>query len=34
MKEVLGKGIYYHISEPDLHNQNLLEGAIREVRPK
>ena len=34
MKEVHRQGIYYHISEPDLHNQNPVENLIREVRQK
>ena len=33
-KEVHRKGIDHHISEPDLHNQNLVVGVIREVRRK
>ena len=32
MKEVRKQGIDYHISEPDLHNQNPVEGVIREIR--
>ena len=31
MKEVRRQGIDYHISEPDLNNQNPVEGVIREV---
>ena len=34
MKEVLRKGIDYHIIETDLHNYNTVEGVIREVRWK
>ena len=34
MKEVLRQGIYYHISEPELHKQNSIEGVIKEVRWK
>ena len=34
MKGVHSKGINYHISETDLHNQNLVEGVIREVKRK
>ena len=34
MKEVCRQCIDYNISEPDLHNQNLFEGVIREVRRK
>ena len=34
MIEVFRQGIYYHISEPDRHNQNLVECVIREVRRK
>ena len=34
MKEVYRQGIDYPISEPDLHNQNPVEGVIREVMPK
>ena len=32
MKEVRKQGIDYHISEPNLHNQNPAEGVIREIR--
>ena len=34
MKEFRRQGIDYHSIEPDLHNQNLVEGVIREVRRK
>ena len=34
MKEFRRQGIAYHISEPDLHNQDPVEGVIREVRRK
>ena len=34
MKQVHRQGIDYHISEPDLHNQNTVEGFIRELRRK
>ena len=34
MKQVRTHNIDYHISEPDIHNQNLVEGVIRELRGK
>ena len=34
MKQIRTHNIDYHICEPDLHNQNPVEGAIREVRRK
>ena len=34
MKELHRQGIYYHISETDIHNQNPVEGVINEVRWK
>jgi hypothetical protein len=34
MKQIRQHGIDYHISEPDLHNQNFVEGTIRELRRK
>ena len=34
MKEVRKHGIDYHISEPEMHNQNPVEGVIREIRKK
>ena len=34
MKEVRKNGIDWHISEADLHNQNPVEGVIREIRRK
>ena len=34
MKEIRKHEINYHISEPDMHNQNPVEGVIREVRRK
>ena len=34
MEEVSRQGIDYHISEPNLHNQNPVEDVIREVRRK
>ena len=34
MKQVRTHNINYHISEPDLHNQNPVEGCIRELRRK
>ena len=34
MKEVRKHDNKYHISEPDMHNQNPVEGVIREVRRK
>ena len=34
MKEVRKYGIDYHISEPNFHNQNPVEGVIREIRRK
>ena len=34
MKQIRLHGIDYHISEPNLHNQNPVEGVIRELRRK
>ena len=34
MKQICSHGIYYHVSEPDLHNQNPAEGGIGELRRK
>ena len=34
MKQVRKHNIKYHISEPDMHNQNPAEGVIREIRKK
>ena len=34
MKQIRTHNIDYHISEPDLHNQNPVEGVIRELRRK
>jgi hypothetical protein len=34
MKQIRCHNIDYHISEPDLHNQNPVEGVIRELRRK
>ena len=34
MIEVHRKGIDYHISDTDLHNQNPVEGVVMEVRRK
>ena len=34
MKDFQRQGIDYHISNPDLHNQNLVEGFIWKVRHK
>ena len=34
MKQIRQHGIDYHISEADLHNQNPVEGVIREIRRK
>ena len=34
MRTVRPYNIYYHISEPDLHNQNPAEGVICEWREK
>ena len=34
MKQVRRHDIDYHISEPDMHNQNPVEGVIREIRRK
>ena len=34
MKEIRKHDIKYHISEPNIHNQNLVEGVIREIRKK
>ena len=34
MKKISTCSIDYHISEADLHNQNQVEGAIRELRHK
>ena len=34
MSQVRKHGIDFHISEPDLHNQNPAEGCIREIRRK
>ena len=34
MKQIRTHDIDYHISEPDLHNQNPVEGTIRELRRK
>ena len=34
MKQVRKHDIKYHIAEPDLHNQNPVEGCIREIRRK
>ena len=34
MKQIRRHDIDYHVSEPDLHNQNPVEGVIRELRRK
>ena len=34
MKQIRTHNIDYHISEPNLHNQNPVEGVIRELRRK
>ena len=34
MKQIRNHNINYHIAEPDLHNQNPVEGCIRELRRK
>ena len=34
MKTVRHYGIEHHISEPNMHNQNPVEGVIREIRKK
>ena len=34
MKQIRTHGISYQIAEPDLHNQNPVEGSIRELRRK
>jgi hypothetical protein len=34
MKHIRTHAIGYHIAEPDLHNQNPVEGVIREIRRK
>ena len=34
MKEIHSYGIYYHTSNPDLHNQKPGDGVIRELRYK
>ena len=34
MKQIRRHDIDYHISEPDMHNQNPVEGVIRELRRK
>ena len=34
MKQIRRHDINYHISEPDMHNQNPVEGPIRELRRK
>ena len=34
MKQIRSHNINYHISEPDMHNQNPVEGVIRELRRK
>ena len=34
MKQIRTHDIDYHITEPDLHNQNPVEGVIREIRRK
>eukprot|EP00957_Ditylum_brightwellii_P078752 5987530-Ditylum_brightwellii.AAC.1 len=34
LKEVRRQGIDYHVSEPDLQNQNPVEGVIQEIRRK
>ena len=34
MHQIRQHGIDYHTSEPDLHNQNPVEGVIRELRRK
>lgn len=34
MKQIRQHGIDYHVSEADLHNQNPVEGVIRELRRK
>ena len=34
VKEFHRQGIHYHISEHDLHNQNPVEGVVKEVRRK
>ena len=34
MKQIRSHNIDYHISEADLHNQNPVEGVIRELRRK
>ena len=34
MKQIQQHNINYHITEPDLHNQNLVESVIRELCQK
>ena len=34
MKQIRRHNIDFHISEPDMHNQNPVEGVIRELRRK
>ena len=34
MKEVHSHGIYYHTSNPELHNKKPVDGVIKEVRYK
>ena len=34
MKQIRKCGIKYHVSEPNVHNQNPVEGVIREIRRK
>ena len=34
MKQIRTHNIDYHVSEPNLHNQNFVEGVIRELRRK
>ena len=34
MKQIRSYGIDYHVSEPDAHNQNPVEGVIEELRHK
>jgi hypothetical protein len=34
MKQIRTHDIDYHVTEPDLYNQNPVEGVIREIRRK
>jgi hypothetical protein len=34
MRQIRTHDISYHVSEPDLHNQNPVEGVVREIRRK